>query len=911
MEKNALWKIKEAKSTENVSINFDKDLIDILVERGYKTNEDIIRFLKPKLEYLNNESGFKDIDIACDRIAKAILKNERICIYGDYDVDGITSTSLLYLMLKKLGAKNLTYYIPLRDEGYGLSKSSIKDISDDKVDLIITVDCGITSYDEVYYCKALNIDIIITDHHSIIGNKLPEALAVVNPKREDNLYPFKELAGVGTIYMVLKHLQKKMKKKVNVDSFLDLVALGTISDLVPLVDDNRILVKYGLKKMVNSNILGIKKLVSKLEIIEDDEINSGDISFKIAPIFNAAGRLEDSKIVVKMLISENEKEIDLIINELINNNKNRKIIQEKITEEVVNEIESKDISKEYIIISHSENYHHGVIGIVASKILELYNRPTIIIEEKKDENIAVGSCRSRDGFDITKALSSVSDLLVKFGGHKGAAGFTIEINKIEEFKKRIKKYTQKTLNKDFFMKKYDVDKVITINKISYEFIKSLDMLKPFGMGNTTPVFVTKSLILEDYSLLGKEKKDHLCLNFKQNGFKIKKAMWFNSSPYEKNLKNEVVYDILYKLKISKYMGKYYMSTNIEDMKISKFDEQRFHVYKSLKNTVFPLRSVFYTKYSINKDDKLELKITLNKSNIYLNNQIISKLDDNIHNLLFILREYYGFKFKISISNLRKEKDHDIVYINIFKDYEIKLYSPKDTIAMKQIKKEIQFNIEYGIVYKKMLSTIFKDNKNIFVDINNLEIKQNEDNLFEIQQDFFDNFIKILSIFYKNRENEKLIYISNRKKVDESLRDNIILINDSLPKEIIEKEISNNLNEKKYYSYIIHFNKNFSKNEIKETLSILKNKINKKVKGIILTDNIENVKTILEVVDCENIKENIVISENLYNIKMSKQIENKDNVYVNWLPLKQKEEILEKLKNSLDIIIADNSILEYI
>lgn len=911
MEKNALWNIKETKSKENVNINFDKDLIDILVNRGYKTNEEIIRFLNPKLEYLNDESGFKDIDVACERIVQAILKNERICIYGDYDVDGITSTSLLYLMLKKMGAKNLTYYIPLRDEGYGLSKASIKEISDDNVDLIITVDCGITSYEEVYYCQALGIDIIITDHHSIIGNKIPEALAVVNPKREDNKYPFKELAGVGTIYMVLKHLQKRMKKNINANIFLDLVALGTISDLVPLVDDNRILVKYGLKRMANSNILGIKKLVSRLSLIEDGEINAGDISFKIAPIFNAAGRLEDSKIVVKMLISENEKEIDLIIAELINNNKNRKIIQEKITEEVISEIEKKDIEKESIIISHSENYHHGVIGIVASKILETYNRPTIIMEEKKDENIAVGSCRSRDGFDITKALNNVSDILIKFGGHKGASGFTIEINKIEEFKKRMKKYAQKTLNKEFFVKKYEVDKVITINKISYEFIKSIDMLKPFGMGNSTPVFVTKSLILEDYSLLGKEKKDHLCLNFKQNGFKIKRAMWFNAGSYEKNLKDEVVYDILYKLKISKYMGKYYLSTNIEDMRISKFDNQRFNVYKSLENTVFPLKSVFYTKFDIDFSDKLELKVSLNKTNICLNNQIIGKLDDNVHNLLFTIKEYYGYKFNINVSSIREEKEHKIVYINIFKDYEIKLYSPKDTVAMQQIKKEIQSNIEYGTVYKKMLSLIFKDNKNIFIDINNLKIEQNENKLFEIKNNFFDNFIKILSIFYKNRENEKLLYISNRKSLNGYLKENMILVNDNLKDEDILDVFSKQIKEKKYYSFIIHFNENFSKIEIKNTLLKLKEFLSEKIKFVIITNNSEKILSILENLKYENVEEIIHISENLLNIKENKNVENTDNIYLSCLPIKQKEEILEKLNNNSDIIVSDNSILEYI
>ena len=312
---------KRAKITP-FDIPVDYNIINILANRGIKNKKEIIEFLNPKLSNLESPQGLYDINKALDIIMQAIKNNSKICIYGDYDVDGITSTSILYLALKKLNHDNIFYYIPLRDEGYGLNKNAIDEIKKSNTDLIITVDCGINSFEEVEYIKKLNMKVIITDHHDISG-RLPIAHACINPKIEENKYSFPSLAGVGTIFMVILELYKKLLTPEDAYQFLDLVALGTVADIMPLVKENRILVKYGLEEMKKTKNLGLKCILEKLELYGKD-LTPGNLSFKIAPIFNAAGRLSDAKIVVKLLISDNINEINTLVDNLIFNNANRK-----------------------------------------------------------------------------------------------------------------------------------------------------------------------------------------------------------------------------------------------------------------------------------------------------------------------------------------------------------------------------------------------------------------------------------------------------------------------------------------------------------------------------------------------------------------------------------------------------------
>ena len=317
-----------------------------------------------------------------DRILKAIDNNEKICIYGDYDVDGITSTSILYLAFKKLGAKNLDFYIPIRDEGYGLNNQALDQIKANGTDLVITVDCGITSYKEINYANSIGLSVIITDHHNLLDPVVPNAYAVINPKRLENKYPFRELAGVGTAFMVVLALFKRKGIYEEAFSYIDLVCLGTIADVVPLIKENRIIVKYGLERLKNTQNLGLKMLLKKVFPDKLDEYSSGDVGFTISPIFNAAGRLQDAKLVVYLLISDNEREISTIIDELLLKNKERKEIQNSIFDLAKEEIE-KYSQTDYVLISSSPKYHHGVIGIVAAKLVDMYYKPCIILEEKK------------------------------------------------------------------------------------------------------------------------------------------------------------------------------------------------------------------------------------------------------------------------------------------------------------------------------------------------------------------------------------------------------------------------------------------------------------------------------------------------------------------------------------------------
>ncbi|MDO4690808.1 MAG: single-stranded-DNA-specific exonuclease RecJ, partial [Fusobacterium sp.] len=394
-----------------------------------------------------NPFELKDMELAVKRIFVAIDKKEKIYIYGDYDVDGITSVSILYLALSELGA-NVDYYIPLRDDGYGLNKEAIKFLKDDSTDLVISVDCGINSIEEIKFANELNLDFIITDHHEITAN-MPKALAIINPKREENEYNFKYLAGVGTAFMLVYALFSKKNNLKAIDKYLDIVAIGTIADIVPLVSENRKFVKKGLRALNQTKWIGLKQLLRK--IFPDDyeyrTYSAYDVGYIIAPIFNAAGRLEDAKNAVKLFLEEDSFQCLKIIEELLQNNYDRKEIQNKIFEKSINEVEKQKLYEKNLILVASKTFHHGVIGIVASKILDKYYKPTIIMEIKEDEGIATASCRSIEGLNIVDCLNSVSDILIKYGGHSGAAGFTISMDKIAELYERLDKYIEENFNK--------------------------------------------------------------------------------------------------------------------------------------------------------------------------------------------------------------------------------------------------------------------------------------------------------------------------------------------------------------------------------------------------------------------------------------------------------------------------------
>ncbi len=849
------------KSSKISSLNIDKDVLNILASRGITKKEDIINFIHPDIKNLSNPCLLADLEKACDRILLAIKRDEKICIYGDYDVDGITSTSILYLAFKKLGAKYVDFYIPIRDEGYGLNNEALDKIKQSGTDLVITVDCGITSYKEINYANSLGLCTIITDHHNLLDPVVPNAYAVVNPKRLENKYPFKELAGVGTAFMVVLELFRKCNIYDEAFSYIDLVAIGTIADVVPLVSENRIIVKYGLEKLKETKNLGLKMLLDKVFPNKFDEFSSGDISFTISPIFNASGRLKDAKLVVYLLISNNEKEIQTIITELLLKNDERKEIQNNIFELAKTEVE-KFAKDDYILVSSSPKYHHGVIGIVAAKLVDIYFKPCIVLEEKTDEGIAVASCRSIPNFDITRALQYCGNLLLKFGGHTGAAGFTIEIKNINTFREKINEYAKNILKEDDFYKTIDIDQVIPIQKISYEFFKTLELLKPFGFGNPTPTFLTKNIIVENTKLIG-ASKNHLSFDFSQKGYLTRGAVWFSKANLLNSMSSNIFYDIVFKINVNLFKGKYYTKVLIDDMKESVLEkDDKFSFLKSLYEMAFPMKSVFYSTKTLDVKDNITMEYTTFQVNLYNGRNFVGKLDDNISRTLIQLKSLYNFDFKIKIEKVNVIDDVNNINILISRNYELKCYKKDDKNIFNFIKSKLLGKLDYDSTTKLALSSLFKDNKNILLSKKNINTP--------LSYNIFLNFAIYNFIHHNNTA-----LLSNDKKL---LRNKML-------------SFYTTKDENAKYAII---DKNTYKNEID---------FSKYEKIILIDDSIDNLESFKSIKNMVNIPTN-VIELNKNNI----QKYGDSNICTKFLPLNDKLEIKEKLKNN-EIILADNSIYE--
>ncbi|MDU4652086.1 single-stranded-DNA-specific exonuclease RecJ [Sneathia sanguinegens] len=855
---NTKWVLKEKKA-QITSLPIDKDILNILATRGITKKEDIINFIQPNIKNLHDPLLLTDLEKAVERIFVAISNDEKICIYGDYDVDGITSTSILYLALKKLGAKNIDFYIPIRDEGYGLNNQAIKQIKDNGADLIITVDCGITSYKEINYANSLGLTVIVTDHHNLLDPVVPNAYAVVNPKRLENKYPFKELAGVGTAFMLVLELFKRKDMYEEALDYIDLVSLGTIADVVPLVQENRIIVKYGLKQLQNTKNLGLKLLINKVFQDKIDDFSVGDVAFTICPIFNAAGRLQDAKLVVHLLISQNAREIEAIIEELLLKNSERKKIQNDIFNLAKKEIEKNE--KDYILISSSPLYHHGVIGIVAAKFVDIYFKPCIILEEKKDEGIAVASCRSIPNFDITKALQYCGDLLVRYGGHVGAAGFTIEIKNIKKFKEKINAYAKKYLKEADFCKLIEIDKAIPIQKISYEFYRILELLKPFGFGNPNPTFLTKNIIVENSKVIGQDKT-HLSFDFSQKGFVNKGAVWFSKASLIDKINKGIFYDIVYKINLNLYNGKYYTKVLIDDMKESKLSDDGLSFLKSLHETSFPMKSIFYSNCILNKDEILDISYHTQRLSIYKGNNFLGKLDYNISRLLYQLNKLYNFNFKIKVIKTTNINDIFSVDILILRKFDLLCFKKNDINIFKYIKKELISYLDYDSTTKLALSALYKKHKNILLSSKNINtpLSANIYLTFAMYNNLKGFSTCLLTKNNNLLTNQRLAYFTTKEP--------------TAPYAILDRNT---------------YDKEIDLSAFKQV--------------ILLDDKIDEFKDFYSVKNKVNLPKNI--------LKLSKEnvkIYGNENIYTSFLSFEDKKNFIEKIKNN-EIILSDESIYE--
>ncbi|HZK12355.1 MAG TPA: single-stranded-DNA-specific exonuclease RecJ [Atribacterota bacterium] len=543
-------------------LNISPILARLLINRGTKEALSARRFLKADLKDLRDPYLFQDMEKAVDKILKVINNNERILIYGDYDVDGLTSVALLFSILKEF-TTNLYYYIPNRfQEGYGLNEEAIDIAFKNNFKLIITVDCGISSICEIEKANNYGIDVIVIDHHQP-QKDLPSAIAIINPKCDTN-YPFKELAGVGVSFKVAQALYLKLgKNQDDLQNLLDYVALGSIADSVPFMDENRILIKHGIKMLNQTKKEGLKALITESGI-NYGNIGTKEVNFFLAPRINAAGRLGDSKLALELLLTDSESKAEYLSRKLNEINKCRKEIGDNILREA-RKLASVQVKEEdnKVLVLASENWNQGVIGIIASRLADEFNRPTIVIS-KKDE-IAKGSGRSIDGFHLYNVLELCQDILINFGGHKLAAGITIRSNKIPEFKSRINEISQNFIKKDDLSPELKIDARISLGNINFGLVKDINILEPFGIGNPQPVFCSYKNTISNWKLVG-EKGQHLKLRIKEENRTLEGIGFKLSRLGNKIFSENKVVDLAFNIELNKWNGMENVQLNIKDIK---------------------------------------------------------------------------------------------------------------------------------------------------------------------------------------------------------------------------------------------------------------------------------------------------------------------------------------------------------
>jgi len=492
----------------------------ILVNRGLVDLQEVDVFLNPDLSHLSDPYIFRDMSKAVDRIVEALKNQEKIMIYGDYDVDGITATSLVFLVLNKLGAE-VSYYLPNRlTEGYGFSREGIEEAKSRGVRLLISVDCGITAREEVDYAKQLGIDCIITDHHEP-ADTLPEALAILNPKVEGSVsaegssnVPGGELAGVGVAFKLSQALHQRLGQDGSeLEEHLDLVALGTVADIVPLRGENRVVTKFGMNQLARTSKPGLKALIFISGLL-GRPIGTGQIVFMLAPRINAVGRLGNAEKAIRLLTTKNEEQASAIARVLNQENRRRKSIDEQTLEEALEQIEEcVDLECDKAIVLAASGWHQGVIGIVASRIVERYHRPTVLIAVEGKEG--KGSARSIPGFHLYDALKECEGDLIRYGGHKYAAGLSIAADKINDFRERLKRVSEKALSSEDLLPKLQIDVEADLFQIDEKVVDSLERFAPFGPQNMRPVFLSRGLeVVGQPYIVG---KNHLKFKVRKDG----------------------------------------------------------------------------------------------------------------------------------------------------------------------------------------------------------------------------------------------------------------------------------------------------------------------------------------------------------------------------------------------------------
>jgi single-stranded-DNA-specific exonuclease len=568
MEKR--WVLKPYGNSEEVTslaaeLKINRILVNLLVQRGITTFEEAKRFFRPSLDHLHDPFLMKDMDKAIERIGVAIQRKEKILVYGDYDVDGTTAVSLVYTFLKSVTG-DIGHYIPDRyKEGYGISKTGIDFAKENGFSLIIALDCGIKSVDKVDYANTLGVDFIICDHHRP-GTELPAAVAVLDPKRSDCNYPYKELSGCGIGFKLIQAFAQLNEMPFSqLEQYLDLVAISIAADIVPITGENRILAYFGLQRVNREPRPGIKAILDLSGIKKELTVN--DVVFTIAPRINAAGRIEHGTKAVELLISRNEDLAGFLGDDINETNTARKNLDQLITDQAFQQIEDDPTFKNLkSTVVYNPEWHKGIIGIVASRLTDKYYRPTIVLT--LSNGMVSGSARSVKDFDVYNAIESCSDLLEQFGGHMYAAGLTMKEENVEAFKTRFEKIVSETIDDKMLTREIEIDAELNLNDITPAFFRILKQFAPFGPGNMSPIF--RSSEVRDNGNGRIVGNNHLKLSLKQDGFQpgVFDGIAFQLGHHHPMVEQNETFDIVYHIEENTFNNRTTLQLNIKDIRFA-------------------------------------------------------------------------------------------------------------------------------------------------------------------------------------------------------------------------------------------------------------------------------------------------------------------------------------------------------
>ena len=562
-----IWEFAKEQEEEKIKIlqeqlNVSKVISSLLLNRGVDDFDKAKEFFRPSLDDLHDPFLMQDMHNAVDRIQQAIIKNENVLVFGDYDVDGTTSVALLSKYLNNYTNNKVSTYIPDRyEEGYGISTKAIDFASTNNISLIIALDCGIQAVDKIDYASEKKIDFIICDHHTP-SSKIPKAIAVLNPLREDCKYPFTQSCGCAIGFKLIQALNTVMDNKEELDQYLDLVSLAIVADIVPLVGENRILCFYGLKQTNTTPRTGLKAII---ETLEKKEITNSDLGFYIAPRINAAGRMESGNLAVELLETEDLEKARNIAEKLNQLNIERRMLDKTTAEEAVSQVKKQKNEKAKTTVVYNPEWHKGVIGIAASKIIDTYYRPTIVFASTGD--VLVGSARSVRGFNIHDAIEKCRDFVIEFGGHKYAAGLKVKKDQYKEFKQKFEEVVSSSISKESETKTISIESHIELNEITPKFYRILKQFAPFGPGNSMPVFSANNLRDTGYAKVVGKENTHLKFNLtQQNNSKIYNAIGFGLAGKYPNVMDKKIFNAAFTLDENQWNGKTNIQLKVIDIK---------------------------------------------------------------------------------------------------------------------------------------------------------------------------------------------------------------------------------------------------------------------------------------------------------------------------------------------------------